>query len=273
MISKEFSVYNLNSFFAGRKMQLSYEKQIETIGNHLLEVNADLNVLPEMNDTLLQSGVLNTAPERAGVFVDNSVTAVASVGTGIIGGIFGFASNLVSNIPIVSSITSAVQGGANFLLNGVANAFGDVAGGVAKLSTFGVVKIIETTGAIRPLGSAFEHSINKPLSWLGVKEISGAPTEGLILGDHGRLKDIVGYMNSKLGSDVYSYALNGTTGTISKYKILDAQSNGAGAGGAACLLTTTKTENILPSTSMSIPSIPTILTMLPICLEVYPPIK
>ncbi|MCK3844450.1 hypothetical protein [Pseudomonas sp. W15Feb34] len=235
MISKELSVYNLNSFVGGRKIQLPYEKQIELIGNELLEKNADINVLPEFNDSMLSSGLLRTVPERAETLVSTTVKQVVSVPTDFFGSLFGSIINLIPDIPIISTAKSLVIGATKSVLDTAVGVAGDVAGGVVKLGASLAVPVFETIGAIRPIGSALEHVSNTVLSAVGVREFQGVPLEGLIIGDHGRLKDITNYMNSKLGDDVYSYTLHGGTGTISKYKIMDEKPNGA-AGGSSLVI-------------------------------------
>ncbi|MCK3864231.1 hypothetical protein [Pseudomonas sp. B329] len=235
MISKELSVYNLNSFVGGRKIQLPYEKQIELIGNELLEKNADINVLPEFNDSMLSSGLLRTAPERIETLVSAKVKEVASVPTDFFGSLFGSIINLIPDIPIVSTAKSLVIGAAKSKLDTAAEAFGDVVGGAVKPGISSLVSILEDVGTKKSIGSALEYEFNKALSNAGVREFQNVPVEGLVIGDHERLKDITNYMNSKLGDDVYSYTLHGGTGTISKYKIMDEKPNGA-AGGSSLVI-------------------------------------
>ncbi|WP_164699571.1 hypothetical protein [Pseudomonas sp. BRG-100] len=211
-ISKAFSVYEANSFFAGKKMNIPYKEQIKIIANDLLEKNADVNILPEFSSGLIQSGQLQSLPDR-----------IAD--------------------PIQNTVKDTVSWGLNWLPLDIGNFIGGLASGVlgavVKLPLTMVTQAVTKIGLIGPLGSITESvldsTVGKALSAV-VKEVGGVPTENLFSGDHARLKDIVDYMNTKAGGEIYKHTLHGTTATISKYDMLDTKSNGIAAGGSSFVI-------------------------------------
>lgn len=207
-IAKQITVYTSNSFFAGKKINISYEEQIAIIANDLLETNADVNILPEFSSGLIRSGHFESIPDR-----------IAE--------------------PIHHAVTDAISWGLGWLPFGIGNAIGSFAGSVVgaavKLPLTVVTTAVTKIASIEPLGTfmdtALEVTAGKVLPFL-TKEIGGVPTENLFGGDHGRLKDIVDYMNAKAGDGTYKYVIHGSTATISKYEMLDAKSNGSAVGGS-----------------------------------------
>lgn len=237
----KLSVYELNALFAGRKMNVPYDEQIKLIGDELLKQGADVNVLPEFFDGLLGAGYMDRIPAGVGSAVSNAVESSSSV----LSGTFNLVTSLIPSfgIPAIESVKSAANAGVSGLFSLIGGAIGALASGVASVATTLVKAVPVLADVIPGAGKIVEHGIEKavdqalvkPLALLGITQVGAVPVDGIVNGDEGRLKDVVDYMNKAVGSAMYSYTLTGSTGTISKYKMLEVKGNGE-AGGSSFIL-------------------------------------
>lgn len=212
-MTKELSVYTMNTLNMGRAVDTSRAEQIKILGDVLLNQNADVFVLPEIPEGFLSSYGVNQFPEKVGngveKLVSGSVGVVADVVTGtpvviadtvnnISGGWLGFFSSPVS---FVSGAVSAIGKAAGALV-------GQVAGGATELVAGGLTMVV------------------KPVVQTGLSVFSGGAPN--VVGEEQNLKELVGYLNANTTGAAYNYVTNGTTATITKLTMLEVKANGAG---------------------------------------------
>lgn len=240
MINNKLTILTYNTYHAGRKMKLPPEEQVAKIGDDLLKQGADVIVLPEMREGLVNSGALRTLTDKLGSIVKTVVKFVGSTPIEGIKGAVDALFSLVPKIPVVQEVASLFHGVIDKVLDlalGIVKLAGNISGDSTHFLASINSAIVESLAKIGVVGEAIELAENglvKLLSAIGVKDIFGLPVS-VISGDRERLKEITEYMNSKQSECRYTYDLKESTGTISKYKILKSESNGDAGGGTMVL--------------------------------------
>ncbi|TLG94108.1 hypothetical protein FEM54_00740 [Pseudomonas edaphica] len=235
----------MNTLHMGRAVPGTPEEQIKILGDILLKQNADVSVLPEVTQGLFGSGVLDKAPALAGGAVSAAVSSVTSAaaqlpveGASGAHGLFNF-----FGLGFVGEAVKAVAGAVADVTNAAGNLLANVAGKAAEVTTKVAAVALETTVGVTGLFVGKETAekltetvIKAPLDILGVDSKSS------IVGDEGRVKDLVSYLNKHSTDGVYQYVMKGTTATISKYALLETKANGA--GGTSSILDLDKSGDV-----------------------------